>query len=87
MFVTSRYGTRLALVSPLDGLAGARFSAHMVQHVVLMLVAAPLLVSSMPVTVSTFSLPPSARRSIGRWWARAGVIRRTWELVDNSPHA
>src|SRR5581483_7510554 len=34
----------VALVSPLDALSGVLFSAHMVQHLILILVAAPLLV-------------------------------------------
>src|SRR5690349_18217492 len=34
----------LTLMSPLDALSDALFSAHMVQHLLLMLVAAPLLV-------------------------------------------
>src|SRR5215217_5690541 len=36
----------MALMSPLDALSEALFSAHMVQHLLLMLVAAPLLVMS-----------------------------------------
>jgi putative membrane protein len=36
----------LTLMSPLDALSNALFSAHMVQHLLLMLVAAPLLVMS-----------------------------------------
>ena len=38
----------LALLSPLDGAADALFSAHMVQHMALILIAAPLLVLGAP---------------------------------------
>ena len=38
----------VALLSPLDALSGALASAHMVQHVLLTLVAAPLLALSAP---------------------------------------
>lgn len=38
----------IALVSPLDALGHALFSAHMVQHLLLILVAAPLLVLARP---------------------------------------
>ena len=50
----------VALVSPLDALSGALASAHMVQHVLLLLVAAPLLAVSSPVTTL---LRGSRRRS------------------------
>src|SRR5687768_11175256 len=38
----------VALVSPLDALSGALFSAHMTQHLVLIVVSAPLLVLGLP---------------------------------------
>src|SRR5215212_6953407 len=38
----------VALVSPLDALAGLLFSAHMAQHEILMVIAAPLLVLGQP---------------------------------------
>src|SRR5256885_15107561 len=38
----------VALVSPLDTLSDALFSAHMAQHELLMIVAAPLLVAGTP---------------------------------------
>lgn len=51
-----------ALVGPLDDQAGARFSAHMVQHTLLVLVAAPLLVLGTPITVLVLALSPAVRR-------------------------
>ncbi len=38
----------VALISPLDGLSSALFSAHMVQHLLLMLVAGPALILGAP---------------------------------------
>ncbi len=55
-----------ALVSPLDALASATFSAHMAQHLLLMLVAAPLLVAGHPMATITPALSPGARRSVVR---------------------
>ena len=55
-----------ALVSPLDALGGVLFSAHMVQHEVLMVVSAPLLVVSRPLAVWTWALSPAQRRVVGR---------------------
>jgi hypothetical protein len=37
-----------ALVSPLDALSDALFSAHMVEHEILMVIAAPLFVLAKP---------------------------------------
>lgn len=57
----------VALVSPLDALAGALASAHMVQHVLLLLVAAPLLALSGPSTTLLRGVPASVRKLSGRW--------------------
>jgi cytochrome c oxidase assembly factor CtaG len=38
----------IAEISPLDALVGALFTAHMIQHLLISLVAAPLLVASIP---------------------------------------
>lgn len=51
-----------ALVGPLDATADTRFSAHMVQHALLILVAAPLFALGTPITVLVLSLSASARR-------------------------
>ena len=59
----------VALVSPLDPLGAALFSAHMVQHLILILVAAPLLVLAEPLGPALRALPPGRRRVAGSWWA------------------
>lgn len=55
-----------ALISPLDALGSMLFSAHMVQHELLMLVAAPLLVLGKPLAVFVWGLPTSWRSAIAR---------------------
>src|SRR5688572_10463042 len=45
------------LLSPLDALSQELASAHMVQHMLLMTVAAPLFVLAAPATVLTWGLP------------------------------
>lgn len=60
----------LALVSPLDTLSGALFSAHMVQHLLLTLVAAPLLLVGRAHVAVVAVLPVSLRRRWGRRLAR-----------------
>ena len=52
----------VALLSPLDAYSGASLTAHMLQHVVLMFVAAPLLVLGAPVTLALRALGPGARK-------------------------
>ncbi|CAN5716044.1 cytochrome c oxidase assembly protein [soil metagenome] len=66
-----------ALVSPLDALGGVLFSAHMLQHVVLMLVAAPLLVLGMPLIPFLWALPMRWRQRLGGW-ARNPDLRGIW---------
>lgn len=70
----------IALVSPLDRLGAVLFSAHMAQHEMLMLVAAPLLVLGRPVVAWMWALPAEARARAGAW-ARRGAVRRPWRLL------
>lgn len=65
----------VALVSPLDAMGDALFSAHMTQHLLLILVAAPLLVLGKPALPALWSMPTSARRRMGRWWRHATAAR------------
>jgi putative membrane protein len=70
----------VALVSPVHPMGEALFSAHMVQHELLMLVAAPLLVMARPAVPFLWGLPYEWRRTIGRWTKRPHV-RRTWSAL------
>jgi putative membrane protein len=60
----------VALVSPLDSLSGSLASAHMTQHILLVLVAAPLLVLSAPAGTLLRGMPGPVLRALGRWRAR-----------------
>ena len=55
-----------ALMSPLDALASTLFSGHMAQHLVLMLVAAPLLVFARPMAALVAGLPAGGRDLVRR---------------------
>jgi putative membrane protein len=57
----------VALVSPIHEAGSQLFSAHMVQHELLMLVAAPLLVLGRPEIVFLWALPPSWRKVVANW--------------------
>ncbi|MGH7719282.1 MAG: cytochrome c oxidase assembly protein [Gemmatimonadaceae bacterium] len=67
----------VALISPLDALAEALLSAHMVQHLLLMLVAAPLLAAARPLQAVLWALPAAERLTVGRWWNRSTGVRTT----------
>src|SRR4051794_1468780 len=54
----------LALASPLHPWGGVLFAAHMTQHEILMLVAAPLLVLGRPMAVLLHALPSSWSRRL-----------------------
>lgn len=55
-----------ALATPLDPLGEVLFSAHMVQHLLLILVAAPLLIVGAPEVALMWALPQRARAAVGR---------------------
>jgi cytochrome c oxidase assembly factor CtaG len=70
----------LGLISPLHPLGEALFSAHMAQHELLMVGAAPLLVLSRPLVPMLWGLPLSWRRNIGSWSKRS-VPQGIWAVV------
>jgi putative membrane protein len=65
----------VALLSPLDAVSGALASAHMVQHLLLVLVAAPLLALAAPGSALLRGSPLGVRRAAGRWRRRLGLTR------------
>lgn len=65
----------IALVSPLDSIAGQLFWVHMTQHLLLMLVAAPLLVVGRPAVAFLWAFGPRGRKQIGMLWSRVGLRR------------
>ena len=69
-FVGGLAALLLVLVTPLDELAHERLWAHMLQHSVLVAVAAPLLVLANPLPAMLWALPPGARRGASPWWRR-----------------
>jgi putative membrane protein len=70
-----------ALSSPLETLSAALFSAHMLQHIVLILLVPPLLISGVPGYVLWWVLPLPARKRVARMWRRPSLMRRTWQLA------
>ncbi|MDQ6669365.1 MAG: cytochrome c oxidase assembly protein [Chloroflexota bacterium] len=66
----------VALESPLDGLSTELFAAHMVQHLLLLVVAGPLVVLGAPLVPMLWALPESSRRVLGAWLLRASSLGR-----------
>src|SRR5436190_7151449 len=54
----------VSLQGPLDARAGTSFTAHMVQHLLLTMVAAPLLVLGAPIALALLACTPAARRRL-----------------------
>jgi putative membrane protein len=83
--------TAVALLPPLDTAAGHSLTAHMVQHVLLLAVAAPLLAAGNPLPAVLGALPASWRKPAQararqvavsrhrRWatWAAAALVAQT----------
>ena len=71
----------LALISPVDAAGNALFVAHMIQHLLLALVAAPLLAIAAPTQPMVWALKPRDRRRAGRWQGRLRRLSRRHEVA------
>ena len=56
----------LALLSPLDVMGSVLFSMHMIQHLLLIMIAPPLLLLANPMPYILWGLPTAVRRKVGR---------------------
>lgn len=65
----------LALLSPLDTMAEQLFAAHMIQHMVLIGIAPPLLVLGAPMVAFSWAIPRTLRMRAHRWWQHAPGTR------------
>ena len=70
----------IVLSPPMHELSERWFSAHMIEHELLMAVAAPLLVLGRPVPILLRRLPRQWRRLLTRWSA-APPVRRAWIVL------
>jgi putative membrane protein len=67
----------IALMSPIDVLSGQLFFMHMIQHLLLVMIAPPLLLVADPMPIAIWGLPAGARREVGRWLRPGALFRRT----------
>src|SRR5436190_19130265 len=72
----------LALVSPLHPWGRVLFSAHMGQHEILMLVAAPLLVLGRPLVVFLVAIPTEFAQLSVRW-TNVAWWQAIWRTITN----
>jgi putative membrane protein len=70
----------IALCSPIHPLGEVLFSAHMVQHELIMLVAAPLFVLGRPLIGFLWGLPMSWRRALGGW-SKGAAFQAGWRWL------
>jgi putative membrane protein len=81
-FIGAIFTLFLALISPLDSLSAALFSAHMIQHLLLILLAAPLWIISRPLAPFLRALPFSWRQKLGTMMQRP-LIQRLWHSLSH----
>jgi putative membrane protein len=72
----------VSLLSPLHALGETLFAAHMIQHVLLIAIAAPLLVLARPGGALSWSLPLAWRRGLGAI-VRARPVAAAWAWMTN----
>jgi putative membrane protein len=65
----------LALASPIHELGEQLFSAHMLQHEIMILVSAPLIAASHPSPTCLWAFAPRGRAGIGAWVHRVEQMR------------
>jgi len=82
-FVAGILAIFVALVSPIEALSHSLFSAHMLQHMLLIAVAAPLLVTSGVETAFLAALPHRWQHELGRRWAKAKRITILWDYLSH----
>jgi cytochrome c oxidase assembly factor CtaG len=80
-FAGSILAVALALLSPVDAVATALFSVHMTQHMLLVVVAAPLLLAGDPGLSTLWALNVPERRRATAWWRRARWLPGLWRTL------
>ncbi len=69
-YLTGLFIIGISLLSPIDALGQQLFFMHMIQHLLLVMIAPPLLLIANPLPVLLWGLPTAWRRSAGRGLSR-----------------
>ncbi|HEX3868722.1 MAG TPA: cytochrome c oxidase assembly protein [Gemmatimonadaceae bacterium] len=80
LFVAGSITLAAALLGPLDTVSEQLFSAHMIQHELLMTVAAPLMVLGKPGLAFVWAVRGKARRALATA-IRRPAVRGAWRVV------
>ena len=80
-------GIAVALLSPLDPLADVLFTAHMLQHQLLLMVAPPLLLLGNPYPFVVWGLPHGVRMRLGTTLCATSGLRAAWRTLTWMPVA
>jgi putative membrane protein len=81
-FLTGAAVTLLAVAGPIPGWSDELLWVHMVQHLLLTIVAAPLLAVGAPVSTLRFGLSPGSRSTVAGWSRHTRRFRRR---IGNPP--
>ena len=85
-FILGWCATAVPAVTALHVLGRQVFVLHMIEHEILMVVAAPLLIMARPLPVFLWGLPVSARRSV-RVATHSGPAQVLWRWLTQSSNA
>jgi cytochrome c oxidase assembly factor CtaG len=85
-FITGCAALAIALSPPLDEWSERRLAAHMVQHELLMVVAAPLIAVGAPLVGILWAVPSRVRRALVGTVHQRPLIR-VWRTVSSPPFA
>lgn len=70
-----------AIMSPIDVLGDQLFLMHMIQHLLMMMFAAPLLMLANPFPTFLWALPRDLRIRVGGWFQSGHPLHRTLEQI------
>ena len=73
----------VALLSPIDTVAEHAFAIHMIQHELLMVVAAPLIVLGRPLETLAWGVPASVGRAAAAV-ARTSAVQKLWRPLTSA---
>ncbi|MGH7770773.1 MAG: cytochrome c oxidase assembly protein, partial [Candidatus Binatia bacterium] len=76
LYVSGLLALVIALVSPIEALAESRLSMHMVQHLLLLMIAPLFLLLANPLAVVLWGLPKRLRYAAGHLLGRRSFFRR-----------
>ncbi len=82
LFLAGIFTIFLALASPIHELGEHLFTVHMIEHELIMAVAAPLLVQARPGGLMLWAWPDRGRKAIAPLFAE-GALRRGWRWLTS----